>query len=180
METDSSSGAHGLLRAARRALGRLEGVELCRRQAGRAAELVARRLGAVRLQVLASRAPDPREVAHGAIRQGDGPRQLRDELLHRLADPERRVRPERRLEPGVVAARGEEQTGDAFLEELAVLEPAAPEAARHAGDRGEEGFDEPAARVGVAALGCDDQIAFLRNGEALPSQWASGRWTLHS
>jgi len=51
----------------------------------------------MRLEVLAPCASDPRELADRAVREHHRTGELGDELLHRLADPPRRIRPSAQL-----------------------------------------------------------------------------------
>jgi hypothetical protein len=67
----------------------------------------------------------------------------------------------------VVTPRGQQQSGYAFLEQFQALDSAAAITASEASDRREKSLDQPAARVGVAAFGGDDQIPFLPPGETL-------------
>ena len=155
-----------LLDPARSAVDREEALELGGREPGRTAQLGTRRLGPVLLQVLTTRRPDLREPADGTVGQGDGPGQIGGELLHRLADPERRVRPERRLLSRVEAARREQQARDPLLDQLLELEPDPNgEVTRLGGDRRKERGHELAARIGVPGLGSDDQFELLFRGQ---------------
>jgi hypothetical protein len=47
------------------------------------------------------------------------------------------------------------------------------ETAGEARNRGQEGFDQPAARNSIAALGRDDQVPFIPRSQSLLKQWES-------
>src|SRR6185436_14633001 len=130
-------------------------------------ELVAGGFDAVHLEVFAAGSPDLCKLADGAIRQCHRPCQFGDELLHRFADPERRVGPEGCIQRRVVAPRSDEQAGDALLKELQAFDPAVLEAAGNIADRRQKRLDQFPAGVRVAAFGRDHQIPFLQSGESL-------------
>jgi hypothetical protein len=112
--------------------------------------------------VVAAGGPDLREAADGMVGESHWPRYIRDQLLHGLAHPERRVAPERRLHARVIALGGEQQPDHTLLHQLRALHsPAAANATGHAPDRREELLNKlPACRL-VAALGCSDQRLLL-------------------
>src|SRR5215203_6699221 len=97
-----------LVHATRRALHSQQAFDLRWRKATCSAQVVVRGLAAVDLQVRLARGLDPSEASDRSVRQRYGPRQLRDEFLHRLAHPERGVRPKRSAKPGVVSMRREQ------------------------------------------------------------------------
>src|SRR5262249_33229002 len=118
------------------------------------------------LQKLALRRPDLSEASDGSVGKGHRPRELRDELLHGLADPEGGVRPERRVQPGGVTLRGDEEADDSLLAELLTLDArAGGEAPAETGDGGHEDLDQLAARIGVTGCGRYDKSPFLPRGE---------------
>ena len=140
--------AERLLDARAAALGRQQALDLRPREPGRRASCSSVGSAPCVLQVLARARSDLREPADRAVRERHRPRQLGHELLHRLAHPEGRVRPERRAELRVVAARGEQQPGHTVLDQLLALDPAPVETGARARDRRQERLDEPPARVG--------------------------------
>ncbi|MCW3013289.1 MAG: hypothetical protein JWO02_381 [Solirubrobacterales bacterium] len=160
-------GVQRLLEAARRAVDCQQAVELCAREPRRGGELRQRRFSAVGLQVIALGGPDLGEAADGVVGEGRRPCQLRDQLLHGLADPEGRVAPERRLHARVVALGGEEQPGHPRLHQLAALHsPTGVEATGDAADRRQERIDELLARRPVSALGRHDQLPLPLRGQS--------------
>jgi hypothetical protein len=155
-------GAHRLLEAARRPIECQQTVELRPREARRRGELRPSRLSAVGLHVVAAGRPHLGETADGMVGESDRPRHLRNQLLHGLADPERRVAPERRLHARVIAPGCEQQPDHTLLHQLRALHPpAAANATGDAPDRREEQLNKlPACRL-VAALRCNDQRPLL-------------------
>ena len=105
---------------------------------------------------------EPREVAQGAVGQDGGPRQLGDELLHRLAHPPRRVRPERDAPVRVVALEGAQQADDALLQQLHPVDlRRGPVGARGLRDQRQEGIDQRGLRGRVAGPRPGDQLALM-------------------
>jgi hypothetical protein len=117
-------------------------------------QLGGRRLPSVRLDVRPASFANACERALRPVREHGRPRQLRDELLHRLADPPGGVGPERRFDRRVEAPDRPQQSDDTLLQELGALNPGSSAvASRDSRDRGQERLDEHLARRLVAA-GC--------------------------
>jgi len=128
------------------------------REAGAAHDLVAAGLGAGLAQAVAVRVADARELAQRAVGQHHRVGEVGDELLHRLAHPPRRVRPERRAAPGVEALERAQEADDALLQQLHPLDAGRVAVhARQRRDHRQEGLDELGARARVARLRGGDE-----------------------
>ena len=114
-------------------------------------QLGGRGLSSVILDVRRASLPNACERALRPVREHDRPGQLRDELLHRLADPPGGIRPERRFDRRIEALDRAQQADDALLQELGALNAegrAVPTG--DACDRRQERLDELLARRLVA------------------------------
>ncbi len=112
-----------------------------------------------------------REVAQRAVREHDGARELRDELLHGLAHPPGRVAPEGDAAVGVEALEGAEQADDALLQELHPLDAAAAVGPGERRDARQARLDELRAGGRVAGLrGADEAPLALDGGRAAPRE----------
>jgi hypothetical protein len=157
-----------LLQAARGTFGRPERLQLLAGEPGRPHQLPGGGLDAMVVQVRVACRPDRGQTPNSPVGQCHRPGQLRDELLHGLAHPERGICPEWCVQCWIVPLGGEQQAGHAFLEQLLALHSdAAGVVTGERGDRREERLDESAARIEVTGLGGDDQVPFLLRAEPL-------------
>ena len=147
-----------LLDSARGLLGRQQALDLRRREAGCATQLLDRGLGAVGLLVVAAGGPDLREAPAARSQSATGrvssatssciAFRTQNDASAQTAFPARRR-----------TADGEQQPGDTLLDQLGALDPAAPVvAAGDPGDGRQERLHQLPAGRRIARFGRHDEI----------------------
>ena len=148
-----------LLERARHPLDRDQALHLRALDAHLTRELPAGRLTAVHPDVDAARVPHARKLARGTIRDDDRSAQLGHQLLHRLANPPRRIRPERSSQLRVIALERPQQPHHALLHQLRPPDPGRPTvAACDVPDQRRERLDQRTARLASALLRRQHQL----------------------